>query len=117
LHNGNNYASLPIGHSVHLKKRLWESWTGPHKDRIHSSWLDDLWRSEGVVHASRSAGWLYQVPMFHVWMGQQSKKSTLGAKTLKTKDISWTWQQEHFAKVIETISSFWQSFNKLFHYA
>jgi hypothetical protein len=22
LHNGNNYASLPIGHSVHLKKRL-----------------------------------------------------------------------------------------------
>jgi hypothetical protein len=41
---------------------------------------------------------LYQVPMFHVWKGQQSNKSTLGAKTLDTKDISWTWEQEHFAQ-------------------
>jgi hypothetical protein len=48
-HNGNNYASLPIGHSVHLKQSCEKSWTGPHKERINSSWLYDLWRSESVV--------------------------------------------------------------------
>jgi hypothetical protein len=36
--------------------------------------------------------------MFHVWMEQQSKKSTLGAEALDTKYISWTCEQEHFAQ-------------------
>jgi hypothetical protein len=31
-------------------------------------------------------------------MGQQSKKPTLEAKMLDTKDISLTWEQKHFAQ-------------------
>jgi hypothetical protein len=86
LYDGNNYASLPIGHSVHLK----ESYENLELvlTKIGYTAHVDLWKSEGVVRASRSAGWLYQVPMFHVCMGQQSKKLTLVAKTLDTKDIS-----------------------------
>jgi hypothetical protein len=60
LHNGNNYASLSIGHSVHLKENY------ENLELVHNSGLDDLWRSEGVLHTSTPAGWLYQVPMFRV---------------------------------------------------
>jgi hypothetical protein len=31
-------------------------------------------------------------------MGQQSKKSTLGANTLDIMNITRTWEQEHFAQ-------------------
>jgi hypothetical protein len=65
LHNGNNYVSLPIGHPVHLKES-YENLELVLAKVEYTAHDDDLWRSEGVVHASMSAGWLYQVPMFHM---------------------------------------------------
>jgi hypothetical protein len=66
LHNGNNYASLPIGNSVHLKG-IYENLELVLTKIGYTAhdWMicGDL---KVMRHASRSAGWLYKVPMFYV---------------------------------------------------
>jgi hypothetical protein len=65
LHNGNSYTSLPIGHSVQLKI----SYENLELILTKIGYTAHGWmicRRSECVHASRSARWLYQVPMFHV---------------------------------------------------
>jgi hypothetical protein len=99
LPNDNNYALSPIGPSVHLRT-FYENLEMVLNIISYTShdWMicGDVKVLCMLVDASRSAGWLYQVLVFYLWMGQQSKKSTLGAKSLDTKGISWNWEQEYF---------------------
>jgi hypothetical protein len=63
FHNGNNYASLSISHSVNLK----ENYENLELVLTEIGYTAHDWMICGVsVHASRSAGWLYQAPMFCV---------------------------------------------------
>jgi hypothetical protein len=93
LHNGNNYASLPIGHSVHLK----ESYENLELAVTMIGYTAHDWMiCGGVEHASRSVGWSYQVNGTAEQevntgsknTGHQGQLLNLGARTFCAKILS-----------------------------
>ena len=76
LHNGNRYASIPIGHSVHLK----ETYENMNIILMKIKYNEHKWMvcedlkvlSMLLVQQGGGGGGVCQIPMLFVFMGQQS---------------------------------------------
>ena len=72
LYNGNRYASMPIGHSVHLK----ETYENINMLLMKIKYIEHKWMVCGdfkvLSMLSGQQGGVYQIPMLFVFMGQHS---------------------------------------------
>ena len=66
LHNGNEYSSIPIGHSVQMKVTHGSVAVCP---ELPWPWLVDLRTPKGFWISFRTTWWVHEVPMLSVFVG------------------------------------------------
>ncbi|GBM81514.1 hypothetical protein AVEN_227768-1 [Araneus ventricosus] len=75
LHNGNSFASLPLGHSIHLEDNYNDLSIILEKiNYISRISLDGLWRFQNANHVVVSAGRLHKISLLPMLLGQSSRR-------------------------------------------